>query len=135
MSRISAAVREQVRQRANRRCEYCGIPEGFSRFKHQVDHTIPPRHGGSDDLANLAWACYRCNNMKGTDISTVDFETRQKVWLFTPREQNWTDHFTINKDGLIISVTSEGRATARLLGMNDLDFPRLRRVIIKTGRW
>lgn len=135
MSRIVGSLREQVRQRANRRCEYCGIPEGYSRFKHQVDHVLPPRHTGSDEFPNLAWACHRCNHMKGTDISTVDSETRQKVWLFNPREQLWDDHFAINTDGYIVGITAEGRGTARLLGMNDEDFPRLRRVIMKIGRW
>lgn len=135
MSRIQSALREQVRQRANRRCEYCGIPEGFARFKHQVDHIIPPRHGGSDELDNLAWACYRCNNMKGTDIGTIDVEIQQKVWLYSPREQNWAYEFEISPEGFVIGKTAEGRATARLLGMNDLDFPKLRRVLRKTGRW
>lgn len=111
------------------------MPEGFPRFKHQVDHIIPPRHIGSDDFPNLAWACHRCNHMKGTDIGTFDLESNQKVWLFNPREQRWDDHFTISGDGFIIGKTAQGRGTARLLGMNDHDFPKLRRLIMKTGRW
>jgi hypothetical protein len=73
--------------------------------------------------------------MKGTDIGTIDVETQQKVWLYSPREQNWAHEFEITPEGFVIGKTAEGRATARLLGMNDLDFPKLRRVLRKTGRW
>ncbi len=135
MSRISNTVREKVRERANRRCEYCRTPEGYSRFSHQADHVMPPRHGGTDEIPNLAWACYRCNNLKGTDIATLDFESGQKVWLYNPREQKWDEHFQLDESGTIIGKTAVGRATARLLGMNDLDFPKLRRLLRQTNRW
>lgn len=86
-------------------------------------------------MDNLAWACFRCNNLKGTDIGTFDTLTRQRVWLYNPRGQKWDDHFELDGLGLIVGKTPEGRATARLLGMNDEDFPKLRRLLVKTGRW
>ena len=30
-----------------------------------IEHILPRRHGGSDELANLALACARCNHQKG----------------------------------------------------------------------
>jgi 5-methylcytosine-specific restriction endonuclease McrA len=30
-----------------------------------IEHIVPRTHGGSDDLANLAVACARCNALKG----------------------------------------------------------------------
>jgi 5-methylcytosine-specific restriction endonuclease McrA len=30
-----------------------------------VEHIVPRRHGGGDDLENLALACGRCNHQKG----------------------------------------------------------------------
>lgn len=30
-----------------------------------LEHIVPRNHGGTNDLANLALACYRCNNVKG----------------------------------------------------------------------
>jgi 5-methylcytosine-specific restriction endonuclease McrA len=54
MSTVSKALREQVRQRAGMRCEYCHKPEGVSNFSHTIDHIIALFHNGSDDLENLA---------------------------------------------------------------------------------
>jgi 5-methylcytosine-specific restriction endonuclease McrA len=84
MSRISSSVRRQVQKRAESRCEYCRIPDHVTHFSHQIDHIIPPRHGGSNELPNLAWACFHCNNNKGTDIATYDLTTRKPVFLYNP---------------------------------------------------
>jgi 5-methylcytosine-specific restriction endonuclease McrA len=62
MTRFSRAVRQQVSQRANHRCEYCGLPNIFSFQPYQIDHIRAIKHGGSDDLSNLAWTCADCNN-------------------------------------------------------------------------
>ncbi len=135
MARLSSAIRTQVRQRAKARCEYCGLPEGLSKFDHQVDHIVPDRHGGTDENVNLAWACFRCNNSKGTDIGTIDFETGQRVWLFDPRNDIWEEHFEIDADGEIVGRTVIGRATARLLMMNASPLSRLRITLIEAGLW
>lgn len=135
MSRVSKPVREQVRERANHRCEYCYLPERIFRVPHQVDHIDPPRHAGTDEVENLAWACLNCNNSKGTDIGTVDVETRQRVWLYNPRQQDWNEHFQIESDGLIFGKTVIGRATARLLKMNVPHMIEIRRVLIEAGIW
>jgi hypothetical protein len=135
VTRIPARIRNQVRQRANGRCEYCGLLDSLARLSHQVDHVVPPRHGGSDELINLAWACFRCNNGKGTDIGTVDITTNQRVWLFNPREQKWDEHLELEVTGLIIGKSSEGRATARLLDMNVETEVEARRLLIENNLW
>lgn len=135
MSRVPAAVRRQVQQRAGGRCEYCGLPEALGRLSHQVDHILPPRHLGSEDLINFAWACFRCNNNKGTDIGTVDLATMQRTWLYNPREQRWDEHFEIDTQGYIVGKTTQGRATARLLEMNIEPEVELRRLFVESGQW
>lgn len=132
---VSKSIRGQVQERAKSRCEYCLIPETLTHFSHQVDHIFPPRHGGTDDLDNLAWACFRCNNNKGTDIATVDFESGERVFLYNPRQHKWDDHFIINDDGLVLGKTAIGRATARLLQMNVTKRVEMRRILIKAYRW
>jgi 5-methylcytosine-specific restriction endonuclease McrA len=107
---VGAVTREQVRARANRRCEYCGLPEGIVRLPHQVDHIIPPRHIGSDELYNLAWACFYCNNAKGTDIATVDFESKERVWLYNPRQDNWSENFQLETDGYVTGLSHHGQS-------------------------
>ena len=136
MTRVPKKLRDQVRQRANGRCEYCGLPDSVASLSHHVDHILPPRHTGTNDFdSNLAWACFRCNNGKGTDIGTVDIVTTERVWLYNPREQNWDDHFEIRETGHIFGKTPEGRATVRLLNMNHEAEVEARRLVIKYGLW
>lgn len=49
-------------------CFYCGVAfeddVGGSR-QRTVDHRVPRSKGGSDRLANLVFACLRCNGRKG----------------------------------------------------------------------
>jgi hypothetical protein len=69
---IDEQLRGFVAKRAAYRCEYCLIHEDDSFSKHQIDHIVSRKHGGSSDEANLAFACVRCNAWKGTDIAAVD---------------------------------------------------------------
>ena len=134
MARLSKAVREQVRLRAHERCEYCGKPEGFSPHEHQVDHIIAIQHGGSDSTDNLAFACFRCNNKKGSNIASVDPKTGHLSPLYNPRVDNWVDHFE-HHNGEILGRTPAGRATATLLSFNDPKQIELRVLLIKAKRW
>lgn len=135
MKRVSELVRNQVKERATGRCEYCRLPEEVARLSHQVDHIVPPRHSGSNEPDNLAWACFRCNNNKGTDISTIDVETNQLVRLYNPRTQQWDEHFVIEDTGHIVGKTPQGRATARLLDMNNDNEVEVRGLLVRTGLW
>jgi hypothetical protein len=127
------SIRQQVRVRAQHRCEYCHLPEGFTRFSHQVDHINPPRHLGTDDLNNLAWACFHCNNSKGTDIATVEAVLFKRVWLYQPRTQRWQQHFEMTPQGVIVGKTLSGRGTVRLLDMNRIQIIDLRRSLLQAG--
>jgi diadenosine tetraphosphate (Ap4A) HIT family hydrolase len=60
---ISGTARYEVLRRAGFRCNLCGIP-GEERWL-EVDHIVPRRHGGTDDLSNLQALCYKCNANKG----------------------------------------------------------------------
>jgi hypothetical protein len=132
---LSDAIRQEVRLRADGLCEYCRISERLTHYAHQVDHIIPHRHGGDDELDNLAWACFRCNNAKGTDIATYDFETGLPVFLYHPRQLQWDEQFVVLSTGVIQGHYALGRATARLLRMNSPERIELRRILIKEGLW
>ncbi len=54
---FSTGVRTQVAERAFYRCEYRLIKEEDSFFPFHVDHVMARKHGGSDALDNLAYAC------------------------------------------------------------------------------
>jgi hypothetical protein len=116
-SRISAALRREVRERAGERCEYCLLAESQAFFPHEPDHLIALKHGGETVLANLALACFDCNRFKGSNIASLDTVSGGLVALFNPRTQKWSEHFQL--DGArIVPLTSVGRVTERLLRLN-----------------
>lgn len=134
MAQVPALVRTQVIQRARFRCEYCLVHEQYATFVHEVDHVIAKKHGGEDTPNNLAYACAQCNRFKGSDIASIDPETGDLVALFNPRTQDWQDHFQLT--GFVISpVTATGRASVRLLQLNQIDRLLLRQELLSQGRY
>ena len=119
-------VRRAVRSRAADRCEYCGLKQEDSVLAAlHVEHIIPKKHGGTDDLENLALACVDCNLHKGPNLTGIDPTSGQVAALFNPRQQSWREHF--EWQGITImgkSVT--GRTTVRVLDMNSEDQLSLR---------
>ena len=115
--RIAAALRRQVRERANGHCEYCLIAESQAFFPHEPDHIIAQKHGGQTVLNNLALACFDCNRFKGSDIASVDPDSGIVTPVFNPRTDGWHEHFRTER-GRIVPLSSVGRATEQLLRLN-----------------
>jgi len=125
-------TRELVRDRAENRCEYCLLPQHLSPVARlQIEHVIPKKHSGEDDVENLALACIDCNLAKSVNLSGRDPETDQTVELFHPRKQTWSNHF-VRESVTIVGLTPTGRATVRVLNMNDEERQRVR--LIALGR-
>jgi 5-methylcytosine-specific restriction endonuclease McrA len=57
VTRIPAALRRLVEERAHRRCGFCLLPAAVAFFPHEVDHVIAEKHGGATEAANLAFTC------------------------------------------------------------------------------
>ncbi len=132
MSRVSDALRRLVYERAHGRCEYCLLHERFTIKRHEVDHIVAEKHGGTTEETNLCLSCAICNRYKGPDLTSIDPITNQVVRLFHPRSNSWEDHFRL--DGAQIEgMTPEGRATVRLLRMNDEDSMDERARLIQLG--
>ena len=111
-------TRDLVRRRANNRCEYCLLRQEHSDLAHHVEHIVAKQHGGSDEAANLALACHRCNLRKGPNLTGIEPSTNEIVPLFHPRRDQWDDHFRI-RGTRIEGITAVGRATVQVLAMND----------------
>lgn len=90
---IPDRLRRQVRERAQRRCEYCLVHEEDTYYPHDPDHIIAEKHGGVTTFENLALACFPCNRFKGSDLASIDPASQKIVILFHPREQKWQRHF------------------------------------------
>ena len=112
------ALREQVRNRARLRCEYCHYQTEYAVRPFQVDNIIAEKHDGSSELHNLAWACHRCNLFKGPNIASLDPQAKELVPLFNPRTQDWSEHFRW-ENARLIGMTPIGRATVNVLSIND----------------
>jgi hypothetical protein len=128
-------LRQLVRERAGRRCEYCRFhEEHLPLWPFHLDHVVAQKHRGPANLENLAWACQRCNLCKGTNLTSVDPDSTKVVRLFNPRLDHWEDHFV--KDGpRIVGLTAKGRATVWLLQMNCEERVELRAELIAAGMW
>jgi 5-methylcytosine-specific restriction endonuclease McrA len=121
MSRyISENDKKYIIQRASNSCEYCTISNSDVLFPHQIDHIISIKHGGNSELENLAYACFVCNNAKGSDIGTILLPERKFTRLFNPRIDKWSKHFEIS-DGLISPKTLIAEATIKVLKLNEID--------------
>jgi 5-methylcytosine-specific restriction endonuclease McrA len=125
-SRMNAVTRNLVHRRAGFRCEYCGLQQDQSPLAAlHVEHVLPRKHGGNDDIDNLALACVDCNLHKGSNVAGYDPETGDLTELFHPRRQSWPDHFE-RQGVLIIGKTAVGRTTAAVLHLNSEERLQLR---------
>ncbi|MFN0136494.1 MAG: HNH endonuclease [Phycisphaerae bacterium] len=132
---MDARIRQLVRERAERRCEYCRFPESALPYLvFHVDHIIAKQHMDeiSDDPELLAWACSECNYHKGPNLVSIDSNSKEPATLFDPRREDWNVHFRLEL-GMVIGLTPAGRATARLLNMNAPRLVRLRRELVEQG--
>lgn len=119
-------TRQIVRERAGGKCEYCRLHQLNSPLARlQIEHILPRKHGGSDELGNLALACIDCNLHKDANLTGIDPKTNRVVELFNPRRQTWEHHF--EWDGcVIIGISAVGRTTVRVLQTNSEDRIRVR---------
>jgi hypothetical protein len=134
MAPVSAALRRAVADCAHHCCEYCGISDEATLAPHEPDHIIGEQHGGETTLANLAYACFRCNRYKGPNIATRDPQTGSLVPLFNPRTERWSTHFRLD-GAAIIPLTPVGRGTVSLLRFNDEQRLLLRAELLRQGRY
>jgi len=115
---MKRSLQRLVRQRAQSQCEYCWLPQSYHPLPFHVDHIIAQQHHGSTISANLALACYDCNQYKGPNIASIDPDTADLTPLFHPRRDRWHEHFQWDGPALI-GKTPIGRATVQLLRINE----------------
>lgn len=123
---------EFVRNRALHRCEYCHLPERYSKLKFHIEHIVARQHRSDETLENLALACGFCNRHKGPNLAGLDPDTGHMTRLFNPRTDQWNAHFKF--DGADISGTDAiGKATVTVLAMNHPQQLDVRQALIDEG--
>jgi hypothetical protein len=131
---VPEQMRRLVIERANSRCEYCFFPQQFFATSFHIEHIIALRHGGETVIENLALACSTCNEYKGSDLGSLDWDLDGEfVFFFNPRRQIWSEHFRHEENGAIQPLTAEGRVTARLFKFNDEERIEERCLLIEAG--
>jgi len=116
--RISAKLVRLVRERAGEICEYCRLPQSSQEAVFHIDHIRPRVDGGETVEGNLALACVTCSLKKAARTHVRDPRSEQLVPVFSPRREQWTDHFRWGLGYRIVGRTACGRATVKALGMN-----------------
>lgn len=124
---ISSALRREVIQRAEGRCEYCRLHQNLSIYTHEIDHVVAKKHGGKTVLENLALSCLPCNRYKGSDLTSIDPQTGEITRLFDPRSDVLSEHFIL-ENGKIVGLSAIGRTTVFLLKFNILTAVRNRQL-------
>jgi HNH endonuclease len=117
MSLIPASLRRNVIQRADNRCEYCGLSQAGQVATFHIDHIIPIAANGATVAENLALACVSCSLRKSAKQTVQDPETLAMVFILHPRQQIWREHFQWN--GVkVLGLTATGRGTIQSLDLN-----------------
>lgn len=132
---ITDEQRNIIRSWAGGCCEYCRVAESERLSKFQIDHIIPIKHGGSDDLDNLCLACLKCNAYKGPNVAALDPQTGDATKLYNPRRQIWQEHFHLAPDATLTGMSAEGRATILVLRINDESRVKQRHVLVELGEY
>jgi hypothetical protein len=133
MTYVPEKLKQQVEERAKRRCEYCQT-QMIVIITLQVEHIYPSSKGGETSLDNLCLACSICNNAKKAFLTGIDPQTGQESRLFNPRSDVWAEHFIWIDDGAKLEgLTPIGRATVQRLNMNRIDVVESRQFWVKVG--
>ena len=115
---LPQARRRQVHERAGGCCEYCRLPSADATAAFHVDHFIPIKHGGTDEVDNLCLACFDCNMYKSHDLTGFDPDTGEITALFNPRQYVWAEHFVLQENMQIQGLSAQGRTTISVLRLN-----------------
>jgi len=124
---------DQVRQRFDGRCGYCGVSEIDAGGELTVDHYQPLAAGGDESLDNLVYACIRCNQYKG-DFWPTEADLAGGLRALHPCRDHVQEH--IEEDACSGSLRARTRTGQFHLDLLQLNRPaliqhRLRRRLVR----
>ena len=120
MSRyVSVRLKVQVRERFADCCGYCQTAERLTAMRFELEHIFPVSLGGETIFENLCLACSFCNQSKGDRIEFIEPESGDRVAVFHPQQQVWSEHFEwVQDSSIVMGKTAVGRAAVETLQMN-----------------
>jgi hypothetical protein len=119
-------IRAAVREAFDCRCGYCGVSEIWVGGELEIDHFCPLRHGGTDMLHNLVYACTICNRFKSGYWPTAD--APKSLWLLHPGQDDLAAHLLETTDGRLVGLTPRGWFHIDRLHLNRPQLIDLRRL-------
>jgi HNH endonuclease len=131
---ISIDLREEVKLRANKCCEYCKSQDKYSPTAFTIDHITPESLDGTSDFENLAYACFLCNRLKSNKLKSFDAITEKWIPLYNPRTEVWDEHFAWSEDATnLLGITTIGRCMVKELKLNRDKLIEYRKCLILFG--
>lgn len=135
-ARVPPLLCQRISREAGNRCGYCLSSRELLGMPLTIEHLIPEARGGPTTADNLWLSCIRCNLFKRAETHAFDPETSERVPLFDPRRDTWSEHFRWDETGVeIVGTTPCGRATQRALRLNNDDIRMARRLWVAAGWW
>jgi hypothetical protein len=110
---IRAQTKRIVRAIYGFRCGYCGVSEAQTGAELTYDHFCPQSQNGTDDAANIVYACHACNEFKADYWSEAE-DTR----LLHPLTDDLALHFVEESDGTLFALTGLGQIYIDQLQLN-----------------
>lgn len=109
---------EVVRRLYRYTCGYCGTTETDAGSEMTVDHFMPRAVGGSDELDNLVYACWKCNQFKHDYWPTADDLAHERRILH-PLLDDLAVHLHANEQtGQVQALTATGHFHITTLRLN-----------------
>lgn len=109
---------EIVRRLYRYTCGYCGVTETDAGSAMTIDHFMPRVAGGNDELDNLVYACWKCNQFKH-DFWPSSADLKRQHRLLHPLLDDSAPHFHSNEQtGLLEALTETGRFHIAVLRLN-----------------
>ena len=109
--------RDQLRERFDFRCGYCGVRETDVGALLTVDHFHPQSQNGADDASNWIYCCAACNTFKGAywpqsgtqlallnplQDNSLHLEPQNGVLIaLSPRGHNHIEQLHLNREPLV----------------------------------
>jgi len=106
-------VRQQLQERYDFCCGYCGVRDVDAGAKLTVDHFLPRSHGGADDLENLVYCCHACNEYKGEY-----WHDNEEKRVLHPQNNTLSQHLSEGDDGRLYALTERGAIHIQRLHLN-----------------
>lgn len=109
---------EVIRRLYRQTCGYCGVTESAVGSEMTVDHFMPRVAGGSDELDNLVYACWKCNQFKH-DFWPGPDDLAHQHRILHPLLDDLDIHLHPNEEtGRLEGLTATGRFHIAALRLN-----------------